>query len=277
MKTSIVIPAYNSATTLAPCLTACLQQGAEVVVVDDGSTDNTAEVAQSFPVTLIRQENRGPAAARNAGWRAAKGDVIFFTDADCVPEPGWVQKLLALLESTNAEAAGGGYSYYGASCFGQWIHGEINVRHARMKGAVNFIGSFNAAVRRKALEHVHGFNESFLKPSAEDNDLSYRLKKTGCRLVFDPAIKVEHLHPWGLRRYLRVQARHGFWRSKLYLHHPDMRQGDSYAIGSGVFLPPKGTSLHPAFLALVLLRLLARAGGFAAGSLYWRIFHRRPK
>ena len=277
MKPSIVIPAYNSAGTLAVCLRACLTQGVEVVVVNDGSTDATADIARSFPVMLIQQENKGPAAARNAGWRAVQGNVILFTDADCVPEPGWAEKLLELLEQTNAEAAGGGYSYHGASRLGKWIHSEIRLRHARMRGKVDFLGSFNMAVMRKTLERVRGFDESFLKPSSEDNDLCYRLKKTGCRLIFNPDIRVEHLHPWGLFRYLRIQARHGFWRSKLYLNHPEMRRGDSYALGAGFFLPPKGVPMYPQYCVLVVLRLLARASGYALGHIYWRRIHKQPK
>ena len=93
MLVSIIIPAYNSEKTLAICLAACLNQSGpdtEVIVVDDGSTDGTARIAQTFPVHYIHQENCGPAAARNRGAQAASGGVIAFTDADCVPERVWI-------------------------------------------------------------------------------------------------------------------------------------------------------------------------------------------
>jgi glycosyltransferase involved in cell wall biosynthesis len=276
-KASIVIPAFNSEKTIFACLSACVGQASEIIVVDDGSTDATPDIVKTFPVTLLRQKTKGPAAARNAGWRKASGEIIFFTDSDCVPEAGWVGKLLTLLAQTNADAAGGGYSYSGNSPLGKWIHAEIRARHARMKGTVNFLGSFNLAVRRKTLERVHGFDEGYRKPSAEDNDLCYRLKKTGCRLVFDPGITVDHLHPWGVRRYLKVQMRHGFWRAKLYLGHPEMARGDAYAKGLSFIFPPKGTGCPPRFYPLIVLRALARLFGFFSGFVYWRISRRAKK
>src|SRR5512137_682379 len=97
---SVIIPAKDAANTLGECLEALLHQESlqleqdyEVIVVDDGSSDNTVEIAEQHAVRVIHQTHAGPAAARNAGVRHAKGTLLAFTDADCVPSPTWLRDL----------------------------------------------------------------------------------------------------------------------------------------------------------------------------------------
>jgi glycosyltransferase involved in cell wall biosynthesis len=95
---SIIIPAFNCEDTIAGTLDALRAQtyhGAmEVIVVDDGSSDGTNEIVRSFSqVRCLRQDNAGPASARNSGARISSGDILMFTDSDCCPEPAWVEKL----------------------------------------------------------------------------------------------------------------------------------------------------------------------------------------
>jgi glycosyltransferase involved in cell wall biosynthesis len=97
---SVIIPAKDAAKTIGECLQAVLHQECmqfehdyEVIVVDDGSTDDTAEIAKQHAVRIIRQSNGGPAAARNAGVRSARGTLLAFTDADCVPSTSWLREL----------------------------------------------------------------------------------------------------------------------------------------------------------------------------------------
>ncbi|MFP6582216.1 MAG: glycosyltransferase family A protein, partial [Candidatus Hydrogenedentota bacterium] len=101
---SIIIPAYNAEATLAECLEACLAQTysvEEVIVIDDGSTDNTATIAREYDVTYVPQDNAGPAVARNHGARVASGDVIALTDSDCIPEPNWIEQLMSGFDEEN--------------------------------------------------------------------------------------------------------------------------------------------------------------------------------
>ena len=103
MRASVVVPAYQSAATIGGTLDALARQDLdepyEVIVVDDGSTDGSAEIAERAGVTsVLRQPNLGPAAARNAGVAAAAGDAIAFTDADCLPEPDWLRTGVSALE-----------------------------------------------------------------------------------------------------------------------------------------------------------------------------------
>jgi glycosyltransferase involved in cell wall biosynthesis len=87
---SVIVPAYNAESTIGKCLDALERQNIprdeyEVIVVDDGSTDNMPGIVKRFPVKYISQQNKGPASARNRGAGEAKGEIILFTDSDCVP------------------------------------------------------------------------------------------------------------------------------------------------------------------------------------------------
>src|SRR5512142_1220020 len=102
---SVIVPVKNGADTLGDCLQALLSQTGlaygsdyEIIVVDDGSTDGTARLAESFGVTVHRQANAGPASARNAGAMLARGRYLAFTDADCTPAPDWLYEMVKPFE-----------------------------------------------------------------------------------------------------------------------------------------------------------------------------------
>jgi glycosyltransferase involved in cell wall biosynthesis len=240
---SIVIPAYNAGPALKETIEGCLHQDypedkLEVIVVDDGSSDGTSSVVKKYPVIYIYQENRGPASARNRGWRAAKGEIVFFIDSDCVPEREWVKKLVEEYGPEQVGGVGGSYDIRNPrSSLARLIHSEILARHRIMPRETLFLGSFNVSYRHSVLENVGGFDESFRWASGEDNDLSYRVTKAGYKLIFRPDVKVGHLHTERLGKYLKEQYRHGYWRVKLYKLHPDMMSGDDYS-SIRDFLPP---------------------------------------
>ncbi len=232
MESSVVIPAYNAEDTITSLIKACLNQSVrtEVIVVDDGSTDSTADVVKKYPIKYVYQENAGPAKARNSGWSIASGDIICFTDSDCVPEKDWIRKIVSKYISDDVGGVGGSYDIANKGfLLAECIHEEIIQRHLNIPAEADYLGSFNVSYRRRVLEEVGGFNPSFKHASGEDNDLSYRIKKTGYKLIFDADIKVAHYHQTNLLKYLREQYRHGYWRMKLYLLHPEMVKGDNYA------------------------------------------------
>jgi glycosyltransferase involved in cell wall biosynthesis len=241
-EVSIVIAAYNAAKTIPKVLEACRAQDLpkpwEVIVVDDGSTDDTSALAARGGARVLSQENRGPAAARNHGWRSAKAPVILFTDSDCVPHRDWARLLSGGLDDTYSAACG----TYGIANPGHWlaetIHAEIRWRHSRLPESVDFAGSYNLAATRTALESIGGFDDSYRAPSGEDNDLSYRLRDTGHEIRFVPSALVDHHHPTNLWRYLKEQARHGRWRMRLYASHRHRVRGDMYAGGGDLASPP---------------------------------------
>jgi glycosyltransferase involved in cell wall biosynthesis len=234
VKVSVVIPAYNAERTIGEAVAHSLSQTkgslqVELIVVDDGSTDDTAAVAESAGATVIRQQNSGPAAARNRGWKSATGTFICFTDSDCIPAADWLENLLDGFTDSQVGAVAGSYEIANLSSWlARWVHQEIRERHKRMPSFIQAFGSYNVAIPRHVLQATGGFDPSYRRASGEDNDLSYRIIKKGWRIAFRPQAKVAHFHPEKLRRYFMEQYRHGFWRAKLYKAHPDMTGGDDY-------------------------------------------------
>jgi glycosyltransferase involved in cell wall biosynthesis len=234
MKVSVVIPAYNAERTIGEAVVQSLSQTkgslqVELVVVDDGSTDDTAAIAESAGATVIRQQNAGPAAARNRGWQSATGTFICFTDSDCIPIAGWMENLLDGFTDSHVGAVAGSYEIANPSSWlARWVQQEIMERHKRMPPFIRAFGSYNVAIPRHVLQATGGFDPVYRRASGEDNDLSYRIIKEGWRIAFRPQARVSHYHPDKLWTYLKEQYRHGFWRAKLYKNHPDMVGGDDY-------------------------------------------------
>ncbi len=259
---SIIIPAYNSRKTIAQTVESCLSQTYEsghfqIIVVDDGSTDNTADIIKKYSVKYIYQNNSGPAAARNAGWKAASGRIICFTDSDCVPEKDWVSKIANKYTSEDIGAVGGSYDIQNKqSLLAKCIHEEIVQKHSVTSEQTNYLGSFNVSYRKTVLEKVGGFDTSFKQASGEDNDLAYRVKKAGYNLIFDKNIKVGHYHQTKLLKYMKEQYRHGYWRMKLYRIHPDMTKGDSYAGILDFIQPPLAMTIIGTLIASLFYKSL---------------------
>jgi len=242
---SIVIPAYNAEKTVTFAIEGVLSQEKvmpmEVIVVDDGSTDKTAIRVKSFPdVRYLYQENSGPASARNRGAKEAKGDIIFFTDSDCIPHSDWIEKSIVHFNRAEIGVVSGTYDLIeGGKLLAKCIHREIVYRHQqRMPVYPKSFGSFNFSVRRKIFQAVGGFNEQYRSASGEDNDLSYKILKAGYRIYFERNSRVKHHHTAHLRKYLREQFKHGFWRVKMYLEHPGMMKGDDYTFWKDIVEPP---------------------------------------
>lgn len=241
-QVSVVIAAKDAEASLPALLAACRTQDhpgpLEVVVVDDGSADATARIAREAGARVVSQENRGPAAARNRGWRESRAPIVLFTDSDCVPRADWARKLAGGLDRDHAAACGSYGIANPGRLLAETVHAEILWRHSRLPDEVEFAGSYNLAVRRDALEAVGGFDESYRSPSGEDNDLSYRLRDAGHRIRFVRDAIVAHHHPVSLGRYLREQSRHGYWRMVLYARHPARARGDGYAGPLDFAAPP---------------------------------------
>jgi glycosyltransferase involved in cell wall biosynthesis len=248
---SVVIAAFNAKETIARAVMSAQEQdlteAVEVIVVDDGSTDQTAAEARRAGARVIRQANRGPAVARNTGWRAAQGEIVLFTDSDCSPHGDWARRLLAGFSNPKVGAVAGSYGITNPqSWLARHIHEEIKDRHAGMGEFVRAFGSYNVALRKVVLEELNGFDENYRRASGEDNDLSYRILKAGFTIGFRRDALVDHLHQESILRYLKEQAWHGYYRMLIYRTHPGMVTGDDYTGIKDTVEPP---------LALVLLAL----------------------
>lgn len=257
---SVVIPAYNAKRTIGLTLQALIRQTydgpLEIIVVDDGSNDHTFDFVQAFSdVLYIRQSNQGPAVARNRGFRASKGEYVFFTDSDCIPEAQWIEKGLAGFIDPDIGVVCGSYGIANPEhLLARCIHQEILYRHKNlMPDFPKAFGSYNFCVKRKVFEEVGGFTETYRNPSGEDNDLSYKILRSGARIYFSRYCIVEHFFPTRVGKYLREQFRHGFWRVPMYRDHPSMAVGDDYTFWKDILEPP----LCMAMGAMLLLGIFA--------------------
>lgn len=205
-RVSIVIPAFRARRHLPACLEALAGQTAdpdafEVIVVDDASGDGTGHLARQAGVTVLDHErNRGAAAARNTGARAAKGDLLLFVDSDVVPAPGLVAAALRLADAGTAAATGrydpepagpdDAFARYKALwTFWCWERsGARSGTSSHLQGAL-------AAVRRDVFEEAGGFDESFVGGSVEDYELSERLREAGHTIKFDDGLRGRHHFP----------------------------------------------------------------------------------
>ena len=251
---SVIIPAYNASATIHRTLEALSRQNCfqpfEVIVVDDGSFDNTAAIVRSFEsIKYIRQDNAGPASARNQGARLARGEFLAFTDADCVPHEDWISQLMAGFgqpqapqEANHVGVVAGSYGIANPqSRLARCICAEILWRHRRlMPDYPNSFGSYNFCVKKNVFEAAGGFNTAYRSASGEDNDLSYKITASGWLIYFERKALVDHYHPDAVARYLKEQFRHGFWRVKMYRDHPRMMRGDGYTFWKDIIEMPLG-------------------------------------
>lgn len=232
---SVIIPAYNAESTLGETLFALQHQSLsrssyEIIVVDDGSDDHTARIARASADRAITQEHAGPAAARNKGAEMAKGDILVFTDSDCVPFPDWLEKLCASFSNHEVVAIKGAYHTRQRSLVARFAQVEFEERYTKLSKyhRIDFVDSYSAAIRRSAFLEVGGFDVRFPKANNEDVDLSYKLAARGSLMQFAPTAKVSHRHPDSLKRYLRTKFFRAYWRAMVYRRHPAKLFADSY-------------------------------------------------
>ena len=229
-RLSIVIPALNASRTLPRTLAALAALDPapdEIVFVDNGSTDDTAARLAAYAATarakviVLPEPRRGASVARNTGARAATGDVVVFTDADCCPRVDWLAALCAPLAEIAVGAVAGRLAstppHGVVETFSSLFTLQAPAAPARHTRWTPWAGGFptaNFAVRRDLLARVGGFDES-VAIYGEDYDLCARLYAAGAVIVYTPDAVVEHQHRVALRPMLRQAF--GFGRSHAWL------------------------------------------------------------
>ena len=227
---SVIVPTYNRSASLRRLLDALArcdvpEGGFEVIVVDDGSSDDTQAVVDEagVPVRYVRQENAGPAAARNRGWRLSRSPIVAFTDDDTVPDRRWLVDVTAELGAhPDLSGLGGTVRPLHRGFLADFVQLERLVGHGADERGVRFLVTANAAYRTDVLRRVGGFDEGFARPAGEDTDLSFRVRHGGGRLGVTALAAVLHDHRTSLRNLFRTYFRHGAARHRLATQHPDL-------------------------------------------------------
>ena len=234
---SIVIPSYRRPGALGTCLNAIARldyprDRFEVVVVDDGSVPPLPRPEGPVAVTLVRQDNAGPAAARNLGASRARGTFLAFTDDDCVPRPDWLSRLGAAL-GREPEALVGGRTVNAltGNAFASASQALITYLYAYFDADPNrsrFFTSNNMALAAERFRELGGFETGFRHAAGEDRWLCEQWRWRGWPMRYVPEAIVLHSHDLTLRTFWRQHHRYGG-----AAHHFHRRR-----IGEGWVLPP---------------------------------------
>ena len=221
---SIVVPSFGRPESLRACLAALIAQDdpdREIIVVDDGSPEPLAPIcADHEGVRCIRQDNAGPASARNRGARAARGAFLAFTDDDCLPRRDWLSSLRRAWADDDRRIVGGlvrnGLPANPFATASQALCDYLYDYYGAAGGAAPFFTTNNLGLARDGFQRLGGFDEGFPLAAAEDRDLGLRWRDAGGELIFAPHAVVEHRHALTLRRFLRQHANYG--RGARHLH-----------------------------------------------------------
>ena len=290
-KVSIIVPAKDEGDKIERCLRALQAQSThrahyEVILVDDGSTDQTAEVARSLDVQVLSQANRGPASARNAGAKQAEGEMLLFTDADCEAAPDFVEKMYQALRDPLVAGAMGAYRSRQTKLIPRFVQQEFAFKQKRMETlkTINAVHTYAAAYRRDVFISNGGFDETYPIPSNEDQEFSYRLVEAGHRLVYVPEAIVYHQHDPNLRAYIRRKYLLGYWKTYTISKHRARLRGDTHTpftqmlqilLMGAIFLFSVVGILLPPIALLVPVLLVAFL--FTGVPFYRSVFHQDRK
>jgi GT2 family glycosyltransferase len=198
MKVAVVVPVLNGRGKVRACVAACLDQTRppdELFVVDNGSRDDTADLAHAAGATVLNEPVRSSFRARNRGWQSSSADVIAFTDVDCVPRPNWLADLTEPFVDPSVAAVGGCIVQAELKSAAQRWMVERNFLDQGFNVSSTFLPFFataNVAYRRSTLESIDGFDEAFVVAGG-DTDLTWRVQElAGGRAVYRPDATVDH-------------------------------------------------------------------------------------
>lgn len=219
---SIIIPAFNSEATIRDLLESLMlldynKDSLEIIIVDGGSTDGTMEIAKSYPVRIIVESKRGINVARNSGVKFSKGEILVFTDSDCVVPKDWIRKIVEDFRDQSVGCVGGS----ALRCEDNFLsrYADVSVvpvlRRFRkreildnVKLLLRYPAGCNMAFRREAVEKAGLFNEK-IHYGFDEDDLAERVCRLGYKMLLDPEVIVQHKHRRSLRNLLEQFFNYG--------------------------------------------------------------------
>jgi len=213
---SVVVPVKNGEATIDGLLESLLKVDydcgkVEVIVVDGNSTDRTREIVAKYPVKLLTEEGQGLNAARNTGIRNSRGEIIAFTDSDCLVPGNWIREIIKNFRDPQVGCMGGNVKGYGDDLLSRYADNSLMHVMRSFKERIvldmiklffNYPAGCNMAFRRNFIEKVGYFNETLMY-GADDIELVERVGKAGGKIVLDPEVLILHKHRATLRELLR--------------------------------------------------------------------------
>jgi GT2 family glycosyltransferase len=219
---SVIVPTYNRNDALGNCLlglakSAMPREHFEVIVVDDGSSQPIDRQVHTetldLDLRIVRQENAGPATARNAGARVARGELLVFTDDDCIVNPDWLDRLVEAHKYAPGALIGGcivadpASNIYGSTS--QQLITYLYEYHDREQTGRGFFATANLALGREKFWQAGAFDPDFPAAAGEDRDFCDRFQAAGGDMRYEPDARVLHLHDMGLLGYVLQHFNYG--------------------------------------------------------------------
>lgn len=223
---SVIVPVLNAENIIEKCIQSLLdldypKSRHEIIIVDNNSTDNTRLIIEKYPVKLLLETKKSSYIARNTGIRASKGEILVFTDSDCIVDKNWLTNIIKKFDDPKVGGIGGklvGYSpktivekYLTATSY---FNAEATANLAKP-----YFVTANVAYKRSIMEEISLFDESFT--SWGDADLSYRIVGQGYKIVYEPEAVVYHKHRSSLKDLFFQNLKNGRGRVKLYKKHSE--------------------------------------------------------
>jgi glycosyltransferase involved in cell wall biosynthesis len=221
-KVSVIVPVKNGAAHIRGLLDSLMQldydkDKMEIIVVDGNSTDNTREIVSQYPVKLLLEERPGLNAARNTGIKNSNGEIIAFTDADCIVPKNWISRIIDNFQNPQVGCVGGNVIGYYDS-FLSYYSDESLIPVMRIFGKREILDSVkppqkypagcNMAIRQDAIKKAGLFDEG-IKYGFDEDELVERICKIGYNMVLDPNVVVKHKHRPVLKELLRQNFSYG--------------------------------------------------------------------
>jgi len=239
MRLTVIVPTYNRSDLLARSLRGLLKQTLpageyEIVVVDDGSTDDTPAVVAAVGGTeerlrYFRQDNKGPAAARNLGVLSARGPIVLFTGDDCLPDARLLEEHLKAHDEAGDVGVVGLVTWHpdiGVTPFMRYLETGPQFGFSKITDpddvAIWHFYTSNCSVQRHWIEQAGGFDEDFKHAAFEDMELAYRMKHRGLRIIYRPLARTYHFHPITFEQHVARQRITGKSAALFYRKHPEL-------------------------------------------------------
>jgi GT2 family glycosyltransferase len=219
---TIVVPVWNGEQTIQPLLESFQKldydrNKIEVLVVDGNSTDKTQEIVKKYPVKLVIEEKKGLNLARNIGIKCSNGEIIAFTDSDCIVPPNWITKIVQNFRDPKVSCVGGSAKAFETDFISQYADNSIvrlmpfftkREELEKVKPFFRHPAGCNMAFRRSVAKKVGYFDEN-IQYGFDEVEFADRVCKAGYKMVLDPDVVVWHKHRSTLRDFLKQNFQYG--------------------------------------------------------------------
>jgi len=226
---SVVITSRNNEQTIEECLKSIAELEypedlLEIIVIDAGSTDKTAQIAEKYTKKVVSRPVNAPA-AYNYALKIASHDILAFVDSDAKVEREWLRKLVPHLNGDRVAGVSGNIETWNPeNLWARSIGYDIKARYARLGKYTGRIATMNLLLKRSTLDEVGGFDEGF--PSQYDTELGFRLTSRGYKIAFERTAICYHFNRQTLRTYFKQQLQYGKNTVRLYFKYASLAKGD---------------------------------------------------